>query len=354
MNRIQLIKELSNAPGAPGFEEDVVSVIRQSCEENRLGRVITDPMQNVIIEPENTAGNKPVIMLDAHSDEVGFMVQAVESSGIIRFICLGGIHPQVIAGHKLKIRNREGHYIDGIVGNKPPHFQSREESSRLLPVSEMYLDVGASSKEEVTDVYKIDVGAPCIFDAPFIWNSEQEILMGKAFDNRLGVACVLDTLYQLRDEDLPFDLKGVISSQEEVGTRGVKVSVQRAKPDLAIVFEGSPADDTFRGETAQCALKKGPQIRHYDAGMISHPPFTAFARKTARERGIAIQDAVRLGGCTNGAVIHISGEGIPVLVLGIPVRYVHSQYGIASFPDYKECVSLAVEVIRTLKKDSFL
>jgi putative aminopeptidase FrvX len=174
-------------------------------------------------------------------------------------------------------------------------------------------------------------------------------MMGKCFDNRMGCLCILEVMDRLKDEKLNVDLVGAFAAQEEVGTRGAEVTARAAKPDLAIVFEGSPADDIYYDEfTAQGCLKKGTQIRHLDRSMVSNPRFIGYAKDLAKAKGIAYQSAVRAQGGTNAGKIHLSNKGVPTLVLGIPVRYAHTHYGYSAVVDVDATVDLAVEVIRNL------
>ena len=178
-------------------------------------------------------------------------------------------------------------------------------------------------------------------------------MIGKAFDNRLGCAAIQATLDMLGQESLAVDVVGAMATQEEMGTRGAAVTARRVKPDIAIVFEGSPADDTVvEPWLSQTAIHKGPMLRHIDARMITNPRFQRYALDLAEKLEIPVQEAVRSGGATNGGPIHLSNLGIPCIVIGLPVRYIHSHYGIASFEDFCNEIKLAAEIIRRLDKDS--
>ena len=147
-------------------------------------------------------------------------------------------------------------------------------------------------------------------------------------------------------------LTGAFASQEEVGVRGATVTANHVKADVAIVFEGCPADDTVVPDyQIQTAIGKGPMLRHIDARMITNPRFQRFALNIAYELGIPVQEAVRTGGSTNGSVINLSNMGVPAIVIGIPVRYAHTHYGISSVSDFSNGVKLAKEIIRRLDKD---
>ena len=177
-------------------------------------------------------------------------------------------------------------------------------------------------------------------------------MVGKAFDCRLGCAAIISVLEAVAGKELAVDVVGAMSSQEEVGTRGAAITANTVKPQAAIVFEGCPADDTFLEPAAiQTRIKAGPYLRHIDARMITNPRFQRMALELGEELGIPIQEGVRTGGSTNGAPIHLSGCGVPCIVVGLPVRYIHTHYGIAAYTDYESSVRLAVELLRHLNAD---
>ena len=347
MNDLQLIEALSNANGISGFEDEAVALLRSFAapwleqEEDR--------MRNLYLRRPGAEGRKPVIQLDAHSDEVGFMVQAVRPNGTLRFIPIGGWAAGNIPAHKVRVLTHSGTWIPGIVAAKPPHFMTEAERNRVPDVTEMSIDIGASSSEEAVQDFGIRPGAPVVPDVSFSYDAQHDLMFGKAFDNRLGCAAVLAVLEALGQDPLGIEPVGAIAVQEEVGTRGAEVTARCVQPDLAIVFEGSPADDTIAEPyMVQTAVHHGPMLRHIDKRMITHPRFQRFALDLAEELGIPAQEAVRSGGSTNGAPIHLSNAGVPTIVIGFPVRYIHSHWGIASLQDFRDGVRLAEALIRQL------
>ncbi|QZY55898.1 M42 family metallopeptidase [Crassaminicella profunda] len=347
---LEMIRDFSNANGVSGFEDEVVKVIRKYA--NDQVEIKEDRLRNLYLHRKNNKGSQPIIMIDAHSDEVGFMVQSIKENGMIKFIPIGGWVAQNVPAQRVRIINAEGEVIIGIVATKPPHFMSEAERKQAVEISNLVIDIGATSRKEVIEVFKIEVGAPIVPDVTFRYNETNETLLGKGFDNRLGCAALIDTLKTLENEELDVDVVGTVSAQEEVGTRGAFVTANTVKPDVAIVFEGTPADDTFMDEyESQSALKKGPQIRHRDNSMITHPRFTRFSRQIAKDLGIDFQDAVRLGGGTNGGRIHLSNGGVPTIVIGIPVRYIHTHQGFSALIDYKNAVKWASEIVKSLNKE---
>lgn len=346
MANIKAIEELSNAFGPSGFEEDVVKVVRKYAEGLEFK---VDSMNNAYISLNGNKGDRPVIMLDCHLDEVGFIVQSITSKGLIKFLPLGGWIVSNIPAHTVIIKNSRGELIRGITTSKPPHFMTESDKEKKLVLEDIYIDVGAVSREEVLNDFGIEPGDPVVPDVTFEYNKKNGVMLGKAFDNRIGCLCILEVMQKLKNANLNIDVVGAYSAQEEVGERGVEITSRVVKPDLAIVYEGSPADDPYFDEfAAQGCLKKGVQIRHFDRSMISNPNFIKFAKEIAKENNIPYQSAVRSGGGTDAGRIHISNKGVPTLVLGVPVRYEHSHYCYSAESDIDAAVELTIEILKNI------
>ena len=352
MANIKEIEALTNAFGPSGFEDEVIREVKNWC--GGLD-VANDAMYNVYATMKKKKAGRPVLMLDAHLDECGFMVQSILENGLLSILMLGGFHLTSLPSHSVIVRTRDGKKHRGITTSKPVHFlTAAQKNDNSLAIEDILVDVGASSREEVTEVYGIRPGDPIMPDVSFEYHKENGILYGKAFDNRLGCVSIIDTMQALRDEadQLAVEVVGAFAAQEEVGTRGATVTAQQVQPDLAIVFEGSPADDFyFRAGIAQGCLRSGVQIRHMDNSYISNVEFIRFAQETGDKLGIKYQDAVRRGGSTNAGKISLTGKAVPVLVLGIPSRYVHSHYNFCAEEDVDATVRMAVEVIRGLDEE---
>ncbi|MCP5452786.1 MAG: M42 family peptidase [Spirochaetaceae bacterium] len=342
-----LIERLSNAPGAPGFEDDVLAVLRDAA--GPASAVTEDSVRNLYIRGEGLGGNGPVVMLDAHTDEVAFMVQAIKPNGTLRFVPLGGWVPNTVPAHRVLVRDADGRYIPGVIASKPPHFMTEAEKAKPLDIEDMAIDVGATSKAEAEDVFRVRIGEPVVPDADFRYDAGRDLMTGKAFDCRLGCAAVIETMRRASGLPLRVGVVGALASQEEVGMRGAGVTARAVNPAAAIVFEGCPADDTFADDyMVQTALKRGPMLRFIDRMMITNPRFQRFALDLGAELGIPVQASVRSGGATDGGPIHLSGPGVPVIVIGLPVRYIHTHYGIASYADFDNAVRLALAVLSRL------
>lgn len=348
---IKMIETLSNVPGVSGFEDDVLL-----SAKSYLGDSYTyneDRIRNLFIQ-KGTLNNKlPVVMLDAHSDEIGFMVQSINANGTLKFLPLGGWNPQSVGAHAVKIKSRNGDWVKGVVASKPVHFMSPEEQKKPISLANMIIDIGATSKKEVMDKFKIRLGAPIVPDVIFSYDKKNDLMFGKAFDDRLGCAALLEVMKKHVAKSLKVNVPGVFSSQEELGLRGAKVSVRKINPDVAIVLEGTPADDTFNNKDfIQAGLRKGPQIRHMDRSVLCNPRFVRFAIDIAEKKKIKFQEAVRSSGGTNSGVITLHDQSVPTIILGIPVRYIHSHNCIATMEDFNNTVKWCSEILKALDQDA--
>jgi putative aminopeptidase FrvX len=352
---LQLIEKLSNASGVSGFEDEVVAIAKEFSAS--FAQVEEDHIRNVYMRVGEHKKDQPTILFDAHSDEVGFIVQAIKPNGTLRFLPLGGWVPNTIPAHRVRIKTADGTEIPGIIASKPPHFMTDAERKETQTIDDMVIDVGCISAEEVTEKLNIAIGDPVIPDVAFDYLETMDVMIGKAFDCRIGCACLLETLQELSKKESAFNLIGTMTAQEEVGERGATVAMNNVKPDLAIVFEGCPADDTFSEEyMIQSGLKRGPMLRNFDVSMITNPRFQRFAKETAEKYGIPMQSSVRKGGGTNGAIINLTNKGVPAIVIGVPVRYAHTHYGYVAYQDYEAAYQLAVAIVNELDQtmiDSF-
>ena len=349
MDSISLAQALSDAPGASGFEDAVVAAIRPYVEH--LGEVQEDKLRNLYCHRSGNRPGRPTVQLDAHTDEVSFMVQAVKPDGTLRFLPLGRWVEAGVAAHRVLVRNALGEYIPGVIATTPPHY-ARPEDRGQISLAAMTIDVGATSAEEAIRDFHIRIGEPVVPDVRFTYDEAHDLMIGKAFDCRLGCAALVKTLTALDGLPLDVNVVGAWACQEEVGTRGAAITANHVRPDVAIVFEGCPADDTCAEPyMVQTAIKKGPMLRFIDARMITHPRFQRFALDLGERLGIPVQSGVRSGGSTNGAPIHLSNMGVPCIVIGIPVRYIHTHYGIAAHEDLENAARLAAEILKHLNSD---
>ena len=345
---IQMLCKLADAPGASAFEDEVVAVARQYAAH--LGTLEEDCLRNLYIHRKENTGNKPVIMLDAHTDEVGFMIHSIKPNGTLRFLPLGGWNKGSVMGTKVLVRNAQGEYLPGIVAAKPVHFQSAAEKANAnTELEDMVIDVGAISAQDAVDNFGIRIGEPVVPAVTCQYDEKRDLIFGKAFDDRAGCAVMLEVLRRLEGVELPCDVVGVLSTQEELGLRSAKVTVNRVKPAAAVILEGCPADDTFTESYAiQTALKKGPMFRHMDRSLVCNPRFQRFVLDLAHEKGLPVQESVRSGGGNNAAAVQTEHLGAPAVVAGVPVRYVHAPNCMATGFDLEATVQVVLEILKTL------
>ncbi len=348
---LNILKELTNAPGASGFEDAVVAVARKYVEG--IGKVEEDFLRNLYIYRKENTGSKPIVMLDAHSDEVGLIIQHIKPNGTLRFLPLGGWNKNALPSSKVLVRNALGEYIPGIIAAKPVHFMSAAEKQNPgLEMDDMVIDIGACSAKEAKEDFHIRIGEPVVPATEFEYDEKHNLLFGKGFDCRIGCAAMIEALLRLEGRELPCDVVAVLSTQEEMGPRNSKVTVHHINPDAAIVMEGCPADDTFTEDYAiQTALGKGPMFRHMDVSAICSPRFQRFTLDLAEKKGIPVQEAVRKGGGNNAASIQTTLTGAPSVVAGIPVRYAHTTNCISSGADFETTVEMVIALLENLTED---
>ncbi len=344
------IRALSEARAPSGFEDETLAAARRFIPDGYT--VEEDCIRNLYITRKANTGTKPVLMLDAHADEVGMMVHSIHPNGTLRFVTLGGWNPASLPATRVLVRSRNGEFVRGMIAAKPSHFMTEADRKALPTVQNLVIDIGATSAQEAAEDFGIRIGEPIVPDTPFFYDEQHDLIHGKAFDCRIGCAALLEALRRLESEELPVDIVGVLSAQEEVGERGVRVAVERVKPDIAICFEGCPPDDTFTESYAiQTALKKGPMLRFMDTSVICSPRYQRWALELGEAMDIPVQASVREGGGNNGAFINVAAGGVPVVVTGVPVRYIHTPAGMTSYRDFEATVQLTVAMAKNLSKE---
>lgn len=347
MKSVKLIQDLSNAFGPSGFEDEVAGIVKE--EVSFLKDLHQDTLLNVT--GSLSTDKQYSVMLDAHMDEVGIMVQAIKPNGTMQFVPLGGWNYTSFPTSLFQFKNNMNEKIEGVIASTPVHFSKNKESASGS-ISDLLIDIGATSSQDVQQAYHMGIGNPGVPSVQCRYDESNGVFMGKAFDCRIGVAALIETLKRLKDETLDVNVKASFSTQEEVGCRGVEMNVNRLKPTIAICFEGTPADDTFSPEyLIQAGLKKGCMIRHIDGTMIAHPKFVKAAVEIAEKYNIPCQQGVRSGGGTNASVIH--KNDVPTIVIGVPVRYLHTNHCYCALSDFNAAVDLAVNICKNID-DKFI
>jgi len=342
---VELLRELTEAPGIPGYEGEVREIIRRhlqgftAVEQDRLG--------SIVCRKEGKT-KTPRVMLTGHMDEIGFIVKLVTDEGFIKFSPLGGWWGHVMLAQRVVIKARKGD-VNGLIGSKPPHILAEEERKKLQEPKDMYIDVGATSMEEVKEL-DIRPGDPIIPICPFTILGTGKTYLAKAFDDRVGCALFVEVIKKLVSEQHPNTVYGVGTVQEEVGLRGARTSSWVVEPDVGITMEVGVAGDVpgVKKEEAQAKLGKGPVIVIRDGSMVPNLRLRDLFVETAEDLGIPYQfDLLERGGTDSGA-IHLHRRGVPNLVIGVPTRHIHSHAGILHREDYDHAVHLVTAAIMRL------
>lgn len=348
---LQMLKDLTDANGIPGNERAPREVMKQyiapfadEIEYDGLGSLIAKK----IGDP-----NGPKIMIAGHLDEVGFMVTQIDDKGFIKFQTVGGWWSHVMLSQRVTITTRKGEEIIGVIGSKPPHILPPEARKKVVDMKELFIDIGATSKEEA-ESWGIRPGDMITPYFEFNVMKNEKLLLAKAWDNRIGCAIAIEVLKRLKGENHPNVVFGVGNVQEEVGLRGAKTSTFKVQPDIGFAVDVGIAGDTpgITPKESTSKLGDGPQIIIYDASMVSHTGLRNFVVDVAEEHNIPYQFDSMAGGGTDAGSIHITAKGVPALSITVATRYIHSHASILHRDDFENAVKLLVEVIKKLDRET--
>lgn len=347
---LKMLKDLTDAKGIPGNEKEPREVMKKYIAPY-ADEVETDGLGSLLAKKVGDE-NGPVIMVAGHLDEVGFMVTNIDDKGFLKFQPVGGWWSQVMLAQRVTIVTNKGD-ITGVIGSKPPHILSPEARKKPVEIKDMFIDIGASSKEEAME-WGVRPGDMVVPYFEFTVMNNKKMLLAKAWDNRIGCAIAIDVLKQLHKENHPNVVYGVGAVQEEVGLRGARTASHKIKPDIGFAVDVGIAGDT-PGVTEKEALGKmgkGPQIVIYDASMVSHKGLRDFVTNVADELNIPYQFESIPGGGTDAGSIHLTANGVPSLAITIATRYIHSHAAMLHRDDYENAVKLITEVIKRLDRET--
>jgi endoglucanase len=346
-----LMRRLTEAPGPSAFEEAVRQIYVQEFDE--LGADIAfDGLGSVHAElPGN--GDGPRVMVTAHLDEVGLMVQHITTDGFIRVKNLGGFLGHAFPDQRWTILGRDGPIL-AISGLPTVHVSPAAQRTQVWSVDQVFLDVGATSRDEV-EAMGIRPGDGIAPSSAFTV-LPNERYAAKAWDDRVGIAVMVAAARRIQSEgiDLPGDIVWVATTQEEIGLRGAQTAVDLARPDIGISIEAGVSADYpgMRPTQAQERLGGGPGIFLLDSSMIPNKKFRDFFFSVAEESGIPLQADVLTGYGEDGAEIQRYDTGRPAVNMTVPTRYLHSHTGIIQRSDFDQAVELLIEVLRRLDSDT--
>ena len=285
-------------------------------------------------------GKKPAqkrVMITAHMDEAGFMLTGIREDGLLRFANVGEIDSRVVLGKAVRIDSE----VIGVIGTKPIHLQTREEQDRPMPLDQLYIDIGASTKEEAEKL--VSVGDYVSFRSD--WREfGAGLVKAKALDDRVG--CM--TLMSLLENDYPCDITCAFTVQEEIGLRGAACVGHNVEADEAIVLEGTTSNDLgdVPSHLRVCRVGAGVAISFMDRASVSSRPVWQKLRDAAEEEGVAWQFKQSVSGGNDAGAIQLSRDGVPTGVLSVPCRNIHSGASVAAFSDIEAQYRLADSYLR--------
>jgi putative aminopeptidase FrvX len=331
-----LLKELSEAIGVSGAEEDVRTVILHAIKDH-VQDIRIDALGSVLAVKRGTAPRPedPRIMIAAHMDEVGFMIMGVDGEGMARVAAIGGFDARILPGLRVVIGKKR---VPAVFDWKPIHL-GRDQ--KTVALDRLRLDLGATSKEQANGT--VSPGDRAAFATPY--REQGRIAIGKAFDDRVGCAILIDLV---QGAALPFDVHVAFTVQEEVGLRGAQVAAQAIKPDLAFVLEGTMANDLPPSEddleaprvSPVTELGKGPALTLADRSIVVDRRLLDHLRATAAAEGIPYQYKQGMVGGTDAGSIHVANAGIPSAVISVPCRYIHGPAAMCNLDDVEHAARL--------------
>ncbi len=345
MTLAETLEKLSNACGVTGREEEVRNLMKKFLKPY-VDEVKEDKLGNVIGIKQGMK-NAPKVMLAAHMDEIGLLIKTISKEGFLRFAKMGGIDDRILLAQKVIVCTERG-ILHGIIGSKPPHIQKEEERKKVITYDDLFIDIGARNLEEAKKM-GVKIGNPIGFDIKFV-KVGRNIVIGKAFDDRVGCAVMVEAMKRLKKTDCTVYAVGTI--QEEVGLRGATTAAFGIYPDIGIALDVTIAGDVPGVKEAEAPIKmrKGPSIEVADAGLITHPKVLSLLIDVAEKNKIPYQLETGLPGATDAARISLTREGVPCGVISVPTRYIHSPASMLCLDDAENTVKLVVAVIQEIPK----
>lgn len=356
MDAKSLLKEYCMIPAISGYESEMAYTfmedIRPFCDEVQI-----DKAGNVIGRIEGTDHNAPTVMIFAHMDSLGFIVRRVESDGYLQIDRLGGIPEKVLPGCRLKIRSEYGNWYSGVIGPKAHHATPAEEKYKVDLVTSLYVDIGASSAEEV-HALGIEVGCPAVYEpmyTPLLGNKVSATYV----DDRGGIAALTLIANKLYSDRPKATVCLVGTVWEEFNLRGAMLAARTIKPDIALSIDVMLTGDTPDLKNKfQISVGNGPAVGLYSFhgrgtlnGTLPHEGLFKLAKKAAENEDINLQRFAGLGILTDLAYLQLEGEGVASLELGFPARYTHSPVEVCDTDDIEGLASLAAEMAKMIDID---
>jgi len=335
---MDLLKRLSEASGIPGQEKEIRSIITGALTDHVDG-FKTDHLGNIIAHRE---GEKPVVVVAAHMDEIGFIVSFIEKdTGFLRFVPRGGFDARTLIAQRVVV-HAESDDLIGCIGSKPVHILTEQERKTPLELKDLFIDLGLP-EQKVRE--RVAIGDTVTLKQEFL--TYGDIVSGKALDDRVGVYIGIEAIK--RAKTIACDLYFVGTSQEEVGLRGARVAGFAVNPQIGVALDSTVAADMPGVDDAQQVTRmgRGVGIKLNDSASISHPRLVQAMRRLAEDRDIPYQMEVLPRGGTDAGALQLAQEGAAVITLSVPTRYLHSVVETAHRDDVEAAIDLLVAFLET-------
>jgi len=333
-----LLNTICTTPGAPGFEQKIRGLVPKELE-GLVDEVEVDNMGNVYAIKKGKGDKR--IMVGAHMDEIGFIVTHIDDNGFIRFHTLGGFDPKTLTAQRVLVHGKEN--LIGVMASKPIHVMTADERNKVAKIKDYFIDTGLPV-EEVKKL--VDIGDSITREREFI--EMGPCVNGKSLDNRLAVFILIETLKNLKGKEIPFDLYGVFTVQEEVGIRGANVSAMRINPDFGFGLDTTIAFDLPGAAPHEMITKlgEGTAIKIMDASTICDYRMVKYMKQTADKHEIKWQPEILTAGGTDTAGIQRMTEGGSIAgAVSIPTRHLHQVIEMANKDDIQGSIDLLTACI---------
>jgi len=356
MDLIELLRDFMLTPAPSGYEREMaykmVAHWKPFCESVEIDRV-----GNVIAKIPGRDLSLPRAMVFGHMDQLGFIVRKVEPDGFLQVDRLGGVPEKVLPGLQLLVRSEDGAWHPGVFGPKAHHATPADEKYKVDPVTSLFIDLGASSAEEVREM-GIFVGCPAVYKPAFEALRGTRVA-GTSVDNRGACAALVAVAEHLREEPPAGDVYLVATVWEEFNLRGAMMAARTVKPEVAIMLDVTLAGDTHDLKSRfDDALGGGPCVGLYSFhgrgtlnGTLPHEPLFQIAKRAAAEEGLPLQRFAALGIITDAAYLQLERDGVACLEMGFPARYTHTPVEVCDAGDIAKLSRLVAAMMRRIGPD---
>lgn len=337
---IELLKQLSQADAIASSEQEVRQIVLEHARRNQL-KVEFDRLGSVLIRLNESTG--PKVMICAHMDEVGFMVRSITREGAVEVVPIGNVRQLARFMQPVRITTADGRKLHGLLDADLSGGEAQN----------MRVDIGANSAQDVAAA-GVRIGDRVTFATTFQKLVGDSLVMGKAFDDRIGCWLLIELMQALQQMPLSCEIWLVASSSEEVGMRGGKTSAQRINPDLALVLDTANWSKNFDFSAANHRqIGQGPMLVMYDKSLVPSPRLLRFIQDTAAQHHIPLQTDMFSNGGTDGGTIHLTGQGVPTAILGVPTRHGHCAASIADMNDLYHARQLLLALVSQIDSQFF-